>query len=261
LLWHRRPQTSNELPDVVLGQEDFAQGTSNRGWSEPRADTLFWPYCVSWDGGHLWVADSGNRRVLMWDGLPQANGAPADLVLGQAEFRCRDENAGHHPDRASMRWPHAIAFPNGGLCIADAGNNRLMLWHRQPLCNFAGCDAVLGQADLRTVEHNRGRYSPDARSLNMPYGATVAGRWLAVADTANSRLLAWNLDRWPALDPDARALAAQANWSAKGDNRWQAPARDSVCWPYCVAVDGVHLLIADSGNNRILLWRLNAATH
>jgi hypothetical protein len=260
LIWHRRPTRSGERPDVVLGQSDFFGGESNRGLDRPNASTLFWPYCVSWDGSRLWVADTGNRRVLMWDGLPQANGAVADLVLGQPDFLHRDENGGAAPGAASMRWPHAISFPAGGLCVADAGNNRLMLWSEMPDSNNAPCDTVVGQASAFAVEHNQGSYYPDAACLNMPYGATVAGPLLVVADTANSRLLAWKIDALSHAGANASALSAQADWNCKGDNRWQPAARDSVCWPYSVAMLGRDtLLIADSGNNRVLLWPMAAA--
>ena len=257
LIWHTRPAHSFQRPDVVLGQADFDGGASNRGTDQAAASTLFWPYCVSWDGSRLWVADTGNRRVLMWQGLPQHNGAPATLVLGQTGFACRDENGGATPTAASMRWPHAISFPAGGLCVADAGNNRLMLWSRLPAENNAPCDRLVGQAVAHLVEHNRASYYPDAACLNMPYGATVAGDLLVVADTANSRLLAWRIAGSAGHGANACALAAQPDWNSKGDNRWLPAARDSVCWPYSVSMQRQDtLLVADSGNNRVLLWSL-----
>jgi hypothetical protein len=257
LIWHTRPTQSHQRPDVVLGQADFDGGESNRGQRQPTASTLFWPYCVAWDGACLWVADTGNRRVLVWHGLPQHHGAAADQVLGQPDFVHRDENSGGAPTAASMRWPHAIVFPAGGVCVADAGNNRLMLWHRRPHTNNPPCDVIVGQAGVHGVEHNQGSYYPDATCLNMPYGATLAGDLLVVADTANSRLLAWRVNALTRHGANAHALAAQADWNSKGDNRWQPAARDSVCWPYSVATQGEGtLLVADSGNNRVLLWPL-----
>ena len=212
---------------------------------------------MAWDGARLWVADTGNRRVLMWPGLPQRHGEPASLVLGQTDFVHRDENGGAAPTASSLRWPHAITFPGGGLCVADAGNNRLLLWRAPPLVNNAASDCVIGQRGTAGVEHNQASYYPDAACLNMPYGVTVAGDLLVVADTANSRLLAWALAALTADGVNACALAAQADWNSKGDNRWRPAARDSVCWPYCVALHGQHtLLVADSGNNRVLLWPL-----
>jgi Ni,Fe-hydrogenase I small subunit len=42
------------------------------------------------------------------------------------------------------------------------------------------------------------------------------------------------------------------------DNRWGMPARDSLCWPYGVAACGGKEVIADSGNDRVLLWEAAA---
>ncbi|MFC4252983.1 hypothetical protein [Sinimarinibacterium flocculans] len=253
LVWHRRPQASHVPADVVLGQADAAQGESNRGQPQPRADRLFWPYGVHWDGAHLWVADSGNRRVLMWRGLPSSHGQPADLVLGQRDFDRRDENGGGEPDARSMRWPHAIATWNGRVCVADAGNNRVMVWNGVPAAHGAACDHLLGQRNVRDVDHNQSLYWPSAGSLNMPYGLCAAGDWLLAADTANSRILAWHVDDL-GIGAEARALSGQYDFNAKGDNRWQMPAHDSLCWPYGVTQQDGVAVVADSGNNRVLLW-------
>ena len=116
---------------------------------------------------------------------------------------------------------------------------------------------MLGQLDPTQVDNNQSLYWPNAASLNMPYGLAAAGDWLVVADTANSRLLGWHADDCRTGAP-ARALAAQPDFGAKGDNRWQLPARDSLCWPYGVAACGEQLVVADSGNNRALVWRFAA---
>ena len=255
LIWHRAPRSSHVPADVVLGQADFASALANRGADTPNASTLFWPYGVYWDGLRLWVTDSGNRRVLMWQGLPTQNGQPPDRLLGQSVFTCRDENGGGEPNAASLRWPHAVALWRGRLCVADAGNNRVMVWNQIPERDNAPCDHVLGQVRFDRVDNNQSLYWPNAESLNMPYGMAAVGDWLIVADTANSRLLGWHIDDCRSGAP-ARALAAQPDFRAKGDNRWQLPERDSVCWPYGVAACGEQLVVADSGNNRVLLWPL-----
>ena len=257
LIWHRTPQGSHVRPDVVLGQADFASSASNRGAAAPSAQSLFWPYGVHWDGARLWVADSGNRRVLCWHGVPQRNGQPADLMLGQRDFGCRDENGGGDPSAASLRWPHAVASWRGRLCVADAGNNRVMVWDHIPQHDNTPCDHMLGQNDFALVDNNQSLYWPNEASLNMPYGMTSAGDWLLVADTANSRLIGWHADDCR-TGAAARALSAQPDFSAKGDNRWQLAQRDSVCWPYGIAACGSEAVVADSGNNRVLVWRLAA---
>jgi hypothetical protein len=53
----------------------------------------------------------------------------------------------------------------------------------------------------------------------------------------------------------ARLLAGQHDWESKGDNRWQVPTRDSLCWPYGLCSEPEHAVIADAGNNRVLIWR------
>lgn len=257
LVWWRAPTASHVAADIVLGQEDFSAVDANRGAENAAADSLFWPYGLHWDGERLWVADTGNRRVLMWRGVPQRSGQPADLVLGHDDFRTRDENGGGNSPRTGMRWPHAMACWQGRFCVADAGNNRVMVWNTVPLRDNTPCDLVLGQADFSAADHNRALYWPTAHGLNMPYGITVAGDWLLVADTANSRLLGWHGDDCR-FDGMARALSGQADFQAKGDNRWQLPVRDSLCWPYGIQACGDTVVVADSGNNRVQLWRFVA---
>jgi hypothetical protein len=254
LLWHGLPQSSHAPADLVLGQENFAASLANRGKAAPSAASLHWPYGVAIIGERLFVADTGNRRVLVWNGMPQSHGAPADLVLGQKDFETRDDNAGHAAGASGMRWPHALALCGERLCVADAGNNRLMAWNAIPCANGAPCDFVLGQKDFAAIEHNGGGYNPDAATLNMPYGVSAMDEMLLVADTANSRLVGFDV-RQLAMGAPALRLAGQDRFPDKGDNRWRIAARDSLCWPYGVAVNGGSVAVADSGNNRVLLWR------
>jgi len=206
-------------------------------------------------GERLLVADTGNRRVLIWHELPVRHGQPADEVLGQADFASRDENAGTGVNAVGMRWPHGLAAIEGGFCVADAGNNRIMVWREWPQANGAPCDFVLGQPGFNSCEHNGGAYSPNAGVVNMPYGLATSGARLLAADTANSRLIGWRIDE---LQEGTAAgfLTGQPDFAAKGDNRWQAPCRDSLCWPYGIATWGDLAAVADSGNNRVLLWRV-----
>jgi hypothetical protein len=255
LIWHGIPSRSNQPADVVLGQADFASTHTNRGRDTPGPDTFNWCYGVAIHQGRLWVADTGNRRVLMWAGIPDRNGTPADLVLGQPGFDTRSDGVGYGADAVAVRWPHAIAAPDatGPLFVADAGNNRAMVWRTVPTGNGTPCDAVLGQPDFSARDHNAGEYFPTPRTMNMPYGACVFGDRVAVADTANSRLLGFDLARLATGAP-ATHLCGQLTFEDKGDNRWCPLARDSLCWPYAVAACAATLVIADSGNNRVLLW-------
>ena len=255
LVFDRWPEDPAVPPAGVIGQDGFTCGLPNRGGS-PDGTTLHWPFGLHLDAaGRLWVADAGNRRVLMWQRLPETPAQPADLVLGQSHPRARDEAAGRPLDGVGMRWPHAVWVDGERLLVADAGTSRIMIWDRLPQDDGTPCDRVLGQPHLGAEGHNRGRPDPAADTLAMPYAVMVLddGRPL-VADTANSRLLAYAPD--PPNGAAAIALTGQPDAESRGDNRWRSPARDSLCWPYGLAIRGRQLAVADTGNDRILLWEL-----
>jgi hypothetical protein len=254
LIWTSFPERNNQPADIVLGQADFHGSEANRG-GPAGADTLNWCYGVTLRDGQIFVADSGNRRVLVWDAIPGANGHPADRVLGQEDFTCRDENAGRDAGPLGMRWPHGIARIGSAILVSDAGNNRIMVWSQLPDRPGVPCDFSLGQKDCASLEHNRGRYLPNSGALNMPYSLAVTGDWLMAADTANSRLVGWQAQGLK-QDTPATGLTGQFDFMSKGDNRWLPPVRDSLCWPYGLTACGDMVVVADSGNNRVLLWEL-----
>lgn len=252
LIWRDIPSDQNQPADIVLGQRDFNSVLANHGQDKPSASTLHWPYGVAYLDGKLIVCDTGNRRLLIWDEISE-NGQPADLVLGQRDFGSRDENAGGGVSAMSMRWPHQITLWQGHLAVADAGNNRVMLWDGVPDQNGKPCDAVIGQANFEDCDHNCASYYPSNRAVNMPYALASIDDQLIVGDTANSRLIGW-------FDPEtgavAKTLTGQPDFAAKGDNRWGVATRDSLCWPYGLSIRENLVAIADSGNNRVLLWEI-----
>ncbi|MEO1544932.1 MAG: hypothetical protein AAFR75_13065, partial [Pseudomonadota bacterium] len=142
---------------------------------------------------------------------------------------------------------------NGKLAVSDAGNNRIMVWSSMPQSNGTPCDTVIGQSDLSSCDHNGASYYPSDATMNMPYAIGVHGQRLIVADTANSRMTAFADS---ATGAAADRLSCQPDFASKGDNRWGFPERDTVCWPYGLSILGDTIAIADSGNNRILLWEL-----
>ncbi len=259
LIWHDLPEDNNVPADLVLGQDNFGDNQPNRGTQQAAANTMHWPYGIFYHQGKLFVADTGNRRVLIWNQLPTENGQPADLVLGQSNMISRNENGGDSPTAASMRWCHDIALWGENLVVTDAGNNRVMIWEGIPTENNSPCAVVLGQKNFHLVEMNQGVYFPNGSSLSMPYGVGVAGDWLLVADTANSRLLGWKQPESILLLQGmvANALVGQKDFQSKGENRdFGLPTRESLNWCYGIKICDKIAIIADSGNNRVLLWHL-----
>lgn len=257
LIWFDIPKDSNIPADLVLGQANFTDNEPNRGNQQPAADTLHWPYGIFYYKNQLFVADTGNRRLLIWNSLPTENGQPADIVLGQPDMISRNENGGGSANASSMRWCHDITVWNNNLVVTDAGNNRVMIWQGIPTENNAPCELVLGQKNFNFVELNQGVYFPNRSSLSMPYGVDIWGDWLLVADTANSRLLGWKKRESMFLlhGADADIVIGQDSFISKSENRnFGLPTRQSLNWCYGIQVCGDMIIVSDSGNNRILIW-------
>lgn len=254
LVWDTIPQTTDTPPDAVWGQPDAGSVEANAG-GEPTAATCYWPFGIAVIGGRFYLADTGNRRVLVWrDGIP-APGQPADVVLGQPSASDREENRGGEASAESFRWPHDFAAAGAGVVVADAGNHRLLRWDTHP-DRDRPADGVLGQPDFAASMEFP--YVSQEGRLRFPYAVASAGDELAVADTANNRVLIYgSTGAEHQVRPDA--VLAQPTYAANGENRWQAVAADTLCWPYGLHwhrfADGSDLLaVADSGNNRIVLW-------
>ena len=60
--------------------------------------------------GKLYIADTQNHRVLIFNSIPTANGAAADVVLGQPDFSTfvepdlTQQNENAKPTICSIRW-------------------------------------------------------------------------------------------------------------------------------------------------------------
>ena len=248
-------------PVWVLGQPDLGSVAENAG-GDVTGHSFYWPFGIGWHDGWLWVADTGNRRVLGWRGLPgrdsPGGSGPrnADVVLGQRSGGVRDENRGGDVAADSFRWPHQLAVLDAVLWVADAGNHRVLGWNL-PLDADRPADHVLGQATFATANELPHVPQGPAR-LRFPYAITASGGDLVVADTANNRVLAWPSPTGAGSAADT--VLGQNGFDPAGENRWSAVTPDSLCWPYGLASardqrHGELLAVADSGNNRVVMWR------
>jgi hypothetical protein len=252
LVWENVPTASDTPPDYALGQPDLESTAPNQG-GDTRSDTLYWPYAFGFAGKWFYIADTGNRRVLGWQGFPLP-GQPPHVILGQPDGRSKDENRGGPVSPKSFRWPHAIAGNDDVLYVADAGNHRVLGWDGLPESD-RDADLVLGQKDFTSaVEWPYAAQGPAA--MRFPYSIALQYGTLAVADTANNRVLFWhNLPRRGAGVP-ANEVIGQVDFQGNGENRWKAVLPDTLCWPYGLALFQRTLVVADSGNNRVTLWEI-----
>ncbi len=206
LIWDHVPATQAEVgpPQLVLGQGDLSHVTENDDDQNHRRDviglvdratarTLSEPYGVWSDGRRLAVADAGNNRVLIWTDFPTDNFQEADLVLGHSDFHNTRINSeadfdhhGAHPTAATLFLPAGIHFDGATFAVADAGNNRVLIWNDFPSVNLQPADIVLGQLD---AEQGQGPLEPTSQVFSTPEGVVLTQDAVYVSDRFHSRVL------------------------------------------------------------------------
>jgi uncharacterized protein (TIGR03437 family) len=188
--------------DIVIGQSplngqartQFYRALINNPQNDPQVQTktgLNLPSGVTVDAsGNLWVADSGNSRVLRFP-APFASGNSAEipnLVLGQQDFVSQNVDANNQ----FMSFPYGLAlFSNGSLAVSDAAFNRILIFKKPSGSDFQSAvpaDIVLGQTSFSNILASNG-----TAGLSLPrhMGVDSSDR-LYVADSGNNRMVVFN---------------------------------------------------------------------
>ncbi len=254
LIWHRMPQQSGQAADVVIGQPDFKHNEPNvQGIGHlPSARSLHWPYGVFSDGKQLWIADTGNRRVLYYSSIPTDHYAAAEAVIGKPNFEERDY------DHTDPIWPYSVKLgPAGQLAITDTQYYRVLVWNKWQDAFSQKADIIIGQSTFEGNGQNQFGWFPQANTLNWCYDTCFYREGLWVADTGNSRVLWFNIlpDRH---NQKAHNLIGQDDFTTGSENKntiWST--EHSLYWPFQVCIDHQTMAIADTGNHRIILNELN----
>ena len=254
LAWNSVPTRSDVAPDFAIGQPDLFSVEPNQG-SMVSSATLYWPYGMAFINGQFYVADTGNRRVVAWMGLPQST-RPADMVLGQDDFAQNGENRNIGVSASSFRWPHALAGTKDILYVADAGNHRVLGWNPTP-SHDRPADFVLGQSKFESASEFP-YVKQSAEKLRFPYDIECNDKFAVVSDTANNRILIWKHPLTHTRGSAAVAVIGQPDFAANGENHWKAVTDETLCWPYGICLHRDMLAVADSGNNRVMIWDLSS---
>lgn len=127
LIWNSIPTSNDQPADLVLGQADFVSTTDNRGGSAA-ANTLSNPYDgVYFTSKQLFVGDTGNNRVLIWNSWPTANGQAADAVLGEPDFVTSSGGT----SATLLGGPTGVFLYGKQLIVSDTGNARYLIFNGQ----------------------------------------------------------------------------------------------------------------------------------
>ena len=280
MIWKSIPTTVDQPADIELGQPDFNSVLTG---SQQVVDnkSLRSPQGVWIQNGKLFVADTQNHRVLIWNSIPTTNRQPADVVLGQANFNVAVQpdltKATTNAQANSLLNPVSVSSDGTRLYVADLGNNRVLIWNSIPTTNQAPADVVVGQKDLNTGISNdapdlcpsNGTDSTGAatfpaicgKTMDFPRFALSDGTRLFIADGGNDRVLIYN------TIPTQNAAAADVILGQPDENSsvvssftdlfhplLRQSAADIIPTPTGLAWDGTNLYVTDGSNRRVMVF-------
>ena len=274
LIWNSIPTTNQTPPDVVVGQADFKSAGTLK---PPTASSLRGPQGVWLQNGKLFVADTNNNRVLIWNRIPTANGAAADVVLGQANFSVVPESepaiAVPNVKATTLLSPVAVTSDGLRLYVTDLGYDRVLIWNSIPTTNQYPADVEIGQVDMITTITNdvtkmcasngtdtSGNATYPSRcggTLDTPRYALSDGQRLFIADGGNDRVLLFNsipTANGQAADVVLGQQTMEGNVSGSSADPLAEASADSLRTPMSLAWDGTNLYVADTFNRRILVY-------
>jgi uncharacterized protein (TIGR03437 family) len=221
------PITGNgQAATLVLGQSDFINDIQSQYLPKTTASSLLAPASVSSDGTRLFIADSFENRVLIWNTIPSSNNQAADVVLGQKDFVSNLSNtysltsdaAGTTIENsvlcatngndttsetgksfplyppmcaATLSGPMAVISDGTRLYVADAGNDRVLVWNTIPDANTVPADVILGQPNDQVDLSSDSSYPQlvsGTDTFKTPNALAWDGTNLYVADTFNRRI-------------------------------------------------------------------------
>ncbi|MFN0064253.1 MAG: hypothetical protein ACKVPX_17230 [Myxococcaceae bacterium] len=239
--------TTFQAASKVIGQADFT--SVNVGVSQARTAVVNGD--PEFADGVFYVPDYENSRVLAFGGVPDANGASAEFVLGQPNFTASAPGT----SAVTMDGPQTVQAHEGRLYVADYGNSRVLIWNALPKSTQVPANIVVGQYDFNTLDE-----TCSANRLSGAESVFVIGQRLLVSDSLNNRVLIWNsLPTTSGGSADvvigqSDFVHCAANDDDQDDSEDFGPTARTLSYPIGLWSDGQRLFVADAFNNRVLAW-------
>ena len=109
--------TTTQAPDIVVGQPNFTDTTPGDGLAD-----LNWPGAIELTPqGSLLIADTENGRILVYNRVPDTNGAAADFALDLATLTGNND-----------AWPWGIWSDGDSLVVTDTRKGKILVWESFP---------------------------------------------------------------------------------------------------------------------------------
>lgn len=283
VLEYDTPLIADAVADRVFGQPDFMSSTANYGGVSAQSIAFPWGIAIG-PGGHLYVVEQGNHRLLAYD-KPVADPAlaitrmnPLEVAAGGGNFVLTVEGT-NFTSGATVRWngtdrPTTFVNQNrlgaqisatdiattGTISITVANTpgsvsvpRTLTIYPPTPADTTA--DRVLGQPARTT---NTPKYGgAGATGLYLPYDIAIypgSGR-IFIADTFSHRVLSWPSAASFTNGQAADTVIGQPNFTLQAPNQAGPVSASTLNIPAGVVVDGQgNLFVADTYNNRVLVY-------
>ncbi len=296
LVWDISAITNGMPATWVIGQQDMLSGGTNAACATGTdlACGLNGPTELALDSASqtLFVADSGNHRVLTFDVSQLAaggigSGLAASAVLGQPTINDTLANGCNTigvVDDCGFDTPQSIALDTSGgrVFIGDSRNSRALVFDTSAgITTGMAAALVVGQPNFFTATpntscdgstsgdenvNNCGLAIPfDILAINVDYNPLDDHLYLS--DSANSRVLVFDAANLDTIDDTqsvpATAVLGQQNftdgYSNLGPNFGGSTSRSSFFLPLGVDYDPAsdRIFVSDGGNHRILSFGAN----
>ena len=241
---------SSRIESKVLGQTDFSSNgstTSQNGMSGPTR--------VAYDpgGSRLFVSDTGNDRVLVFNVASITNGQNAVHVLGEPDYVTATATA----TLTGVSAPAGLAYDAAGarLFVADSGNNRVLVYNVASITDGQNAAHVLGQSGFVSSG-----LATTQNGMDVPFDVAydTAGARLFVADSSNNRVLIYNVASITDGQNAAEVLG-QVNFTAAASDTSQVGMAGPSGVAYAPADS--RLFVADTSNSRVLVFSAASVTN
>jgi 6-phosphogluconolactonase (cycloisomerase 2 family) len=205
--------TDGENAVSVLGQSDFTSNSA--GTTQAKMST---PNGIALDlNNRLFVAETGNHRVLVFDVTSITDGENAINVLGQTDFTSSSSST----SQSKFNYPAGLAYNNAlsRLFVSESTNDRVTVFDTLVITDGENAVNVLGQTSFtgssNATAQNRMYY---ARGLSIDEGLNR----LFVADAYNHRIIVHSVGP---VAPSTSTLSATGggdqialSWNSTGDD-------------------------------------------
>lgn len=186
LIWRSTPTRNRQPAELVLGQDVMNVAMPNNGTP---ARGLTSPSGVFLGGGKLYVADTGNHRVLIWNSVPAQNHQPPDVVLGQADLMGTLANRTgqqYAVTAGGLAAPTAVTADATSIYVCDTASHRVLVWKTLSPAMGQEPDVVLGQANFTSGTMPLTSFE---FTLSAPSSLSVYGNRLYVAERSANRVV------------------------------------------------------------------------